>query len=85
MGPVLEPAESGELWVADRNFCTRPLSFAMHRKGASFIFPQHSQLAGHLIGGRRRVGKPKWELSTSRRSLCCSIRRNTLCGFTERA
>jgi hypothetical protein len=45
------------LWIADRNFCTLPLIFDMHRKQASFVVRQHGQLKGRLLGRRRRVGK----------------------------
>jgi hypothetical protein len=54
---VLETVEHLDLWIADRNFCTLALMFAMHRQGACFILRQHGQLEGRLIGRRRRVGK----------------------------
>jgi hypothetical protein len=57
IGRVLEIVERGELWIADRNFCTLPLMFAMHRQGACVILRQHGQLEGRLIGRRRRVRK----------------------------
>jgi IS4 transposase len=57
IGQVLETVERGELWIADRNFCTLPLMFTMHHREAGFILRQHGQLEGRLIGRRRRVGK----------------------------
>jgi IS4 transposase len=54
---VLKTVERGELWIADRNFCTLPLIFDMHRKQASFVLRQHGQLKGRLVGRRRRVGR----------------------------
>ncbi len=57
IGRVLESVQRGELWIADRNFCTLPLMFAMHRQGACFVVRQHSQLEGRLVGPHRRVGK----------------------------
>jgi IS4 transposase len=42
MGPVLERVKAGELWLADRNFSTKSILFAMHDKGAAFIIREHS-------------------------------------------
>ncbi len=57
IGRVLETVERGDLWIADRNFCTLSLMFTMHRKGACFVLRQHGCLKGRLIGRRRRIGK----------------------------
>jgi len=54
---VLETLQRGELWIADRNFCTLPLMFAMHRKEACFVLRQHGQLEGRLVGRRRASEK----------------------------
>lgn len=53
---VLETVERGELWIADRNFCTLGLIFAMERQGAAFVLRQHGALQGRLVGARRKVG-----------------------------
>lgn len=57
IGRVLELVERSDLWIADRNFCTLPLMFAMQRQGAGFVLRQHGTIQGRLIGRRRRVGK----------------------------
>jgi IS4 transposase len=57
IGRVLETVERGELWIADRNFCTLSFLFATHRQQACFLLRQHGQLEGRLIGSRRRVGR----------------------------
>lgn len=57
IGRVLETVQPGELWIADRNFCTLPLVFAMHRRKAGFVLRQHGTIQGRLIDRRRRVGK----------------------------
>lgn len=57
IGRVLETVERGDLWIADRNFCTLSLIFAMHRQGACFVLRQHGSLQGRLVGRRRRIGK----------------------------
>lgn len=40
-GPLLERARPGELWLADRNFCTRTIVQGWHKAGASFIVREH--------------------------------------------
>jgi IS4 transposase len=54
---VMETVQRGELWIADRNFCTLPLIFEMQRREACFVLRQHGQLKGRLLGRRQRVGK----------------------------
>jgi hypothetical protein len=53
----METVQRGELWIADRNFCTLPLIFEMQRREACFVLRQHGQLKGRLLGRRQRVGK----------------------------
>jgi IS4 transposase len=43
MGPVLERARPGELWIADRNFSTRAILGGWHRRGSAFIVREHSR------------------------------------------
>ena len=43
---VLSRVREGELWIEDRNFCTRSLMFGMARRGAAFLVRQHAQLTG---------------------------------------
>jgi len=40
---VLEVVEPGDLWIADRNFCTTTFLFGVARKGAAFLVRQHAQ------------------------------------------
>lgn len=40
---LLHSVHEGELWIEDRNFCTRRLMFGMARRGASFLVRQHAQ------------------------------------------
>jgi IS4 transposase len=54
---VLETVERGDLWIADRNFCTLSLLFDMHRREALFVLRQHGRLKGRLVGRRRRIDK----------------------------
>jgi IS4 transposase len=39
--PVLPGVEPGDLWIADRNFCTTRLVFGTRARGGSFLVRQH--------------------------------------------
>jgi len=57
---VLETVEKGDLWMADRNFCTTGFLFGIHYDRQShFLIRQHgSTLTGKKLRGRqRRVGR----------------------------
>jgi IS4 transposase len=43
MAPLLERAVPGELWIADRNFSTRPLLCGWHHRGCAFIVREHGR------------------------------------------
>ena len=47
---VLQHVKADDLWIEDRNFCTRGLMFGMAQRGAAFVVRQHSQLQGELLG-----------------------------------
>ena len=38
----LEKIQQGQLWLADRNFCTAEVLFTIHDKGARFVIRQHA-------------------------------------------
>lgn len=54
---VLETVRAGELWIADRNFCTRDFLLGILRKDAHFLIRQHASLPCQLVGRRRKVGR----------------------------
>jgi hypothetical protein len=55
---ILALVEPGELWVADRNFCTTALLFGIVGRGGSFVIRQHgSTLTWEEAGPRRAVGR----------------------------
>jgi IS4 transposase len=55
---VLEAIRSGEVWVADRNFCTTGFAFGIARRGGYFVIRQHqATLHIELIGERRSCGR----------------------------
>jgi IS4 transposase len=41
---VLATVLSGDLWIADRNFCTLGFLFGLHGRGAYFVIRQHGNL-----------------------------------------
>jgi IS4 transposase len=41
--PVLQDAEAGQIWIADRHFCTRTLLTGWDTAGACFIVREHSK------------------------------------------
>jgi hypothetical protein len=47
----------GDVWVADRNFCTLGFLWAIKGRGASFVFRQHGNLRGELLGQRKAKGR----------------------------
>jgi IS4 transposase len=53
---VLHSVNAGDLWIADRNFCTRGLMFELARRGAAFLVRQHGQLQGEILGTPTRQG-----------------------------
>ena len=63
---VLDTVTNKDLWIADRNFCTRGFLFGLWSRRARFVIRQHGQLPGILQEKPRRVGKtkqgePVWE------------------------
>ena len=57
-GQVLETIRSGEVWIADRNFCTTGFLFGIARRGGSFVIRQHgATLHIEWVGERRPCGR----------------------------
>jgi IS4 transposase len=54
---VLATVRSGQLWVADRNFCTLKFLSGLAAAGARFIIRQHGQLHGTPVGTPRKIGR----------------------------
>jgi hypothetical protein len=55
---VLARVGPGELWVADRNFCTTALLFGIAERGGSFVIRQHgSTLTWEAAGPRQAEGR----------------------------
>jgi IS4 transposase len=56
-GAVLGTVQAGDLWIADRNFCTREFLCGIDRRGASFIIRQHEGLPFEILSPLRAVGR----------------------------
>jgi hypothetical protein len=56
---VLPCVRPGDLWMADRNFCTIDFVTGIDACGGSFIIRQHGQLPGELIGTPQYKGTSK--------------------------
>ena len=54
---VLPLVQPGELWIEDRNFCTRAFLFGVVDRGGDFVVREHKNLPVVPRGPERRVGK----------------------------
>lgn len=57
LGEVLSSVGPGELWIADRNFCTTDFLSGIAARQSRFIIRHHGSLKGELIGKRQAKGK----------------------------
>ena len=55
MPPLLACARAGELWIADRNFCTRTILQGWHDAEASFIVREHGTHPRLLSQGKSKA------------------------------
>jgi IS4 transposase len=54
---IIETLEQRQLWIADRNFCTLKLLYAIHAKRSVFVIRQHDQLHGEVRGKPYKIGE----------------------------
>jgi hypothetical protein len=57
LGEVLDRVQAGDLWIADRNFCTLGFLFGLEEAKAAFVLRQHGNLPFSLQGERRECGR----------------------------
>jgi len=55
---VLEDVQPGELWIADRNFCTAVFLWEVHESKACFIVRRHAANVRFRTAGRERRSGP---------------------------
>ena len=53
---VLERVRPGELWIADRNFCTRGLLWGLRERGAVGLVREHEQIRFKPLEATRVIG-----------------------------
>ena len=54
---VLGTVRTGDLWIADRNFCTREFLCDMDTRGASFVIRQHRSLPFEILSPLHPLGR----------------------------
>jgi IS4 transposase len=56
-GDVLKTVEADDLWIEDRNFCTREFLCEIDNRGAGFIVRQHAGLPYEIVTSLRPAGR----------------------------
>jgi hypothetical protein len=56
-GPLLSTVEAGDLWIEDRNFCTRAFLCEIDNRGAFFITREHLGLKFELLEALCECGR----------------------------
>jgi hypothetical protein len=56
-GAVLKTVQAGDLWMADRNFCTRDLLCDLDQRGAGFVIREHQRLPFEILTPLRPLGR----------------------------
>ncbi|MGH7270596.1 MAG: transposase [Polyangiaceae bacterium] len=57
LAPILAAAEPGDVYIADRNFCTLGFLFGLSNRPCDFIIRQHASLPVESRGTLRRCGR----------------------------
>jgi IS4 transposase len=56
-GAVLKTVQAGDLWMADRNFCTRDFLCDLDQRGAGFVIREHQGLPFEILTPLRPLGR----------------------------
>ena len=56
-GPLLKTVKAGDLWIEDRNFCTRDFLCEIDNRGAFFVTREHQGLRFEILGPLRSSGR----------------------------
>jgi IS4 transposase len=56
-GAVLTTVQAGDLWIADRNFCTRDFLCDLDQRGAGFLIREHQGLPFEILTPLRPLGR----------------------------
>lgn len=58
MAPLLQAAQPDELWIGDRNFCTRPILAGWHGRGSAFLVREHGRSPNPTVCTElRKIGR----------------------------
>jgi IS4 transposase len=57
LGAVLNTVEAGDLWIEDRNFCTRGFLCELDTGGAFFVTREHRGLPFEILSALRPLGR----------------------------
>ena len=57
LGGVFSGVEAGDLWMADRNFCTRRFFFGLADRGGFFLIREHKQVPWRALSSLAKVGE----------------------------
>jgi IS4 transposase len=56
---VLETVEAKQVWIADRNFCTRSFLLGIASRGGDFIIREHKAMPQQVCSSLKKVGETK--------------------------
>ena len=56
-GPLLKTVDANDLWIEDRNFCTRDFLCDIDNRGAFFIIREHRGLKFEILESLRECGR----------------------------
>jgi hypothetical protein len=68
----------GDVWVADRNFCTLGLIWEIFARGGFFVIRQHGNVTGELLGQRKARGRCETGRVYEQRLVLCNDQEETL-------
>jgi len=54
---LLDQVQPGQVWIADRDYCTLGFLFGLKQRRGKFLIRQHGALPCQLLGKRKRVGE----------------------------
>jgi Transposase DDE domain len=57
LGRVLATIQPGELWIADRNFCTKGWWWELHQRQAMGLLREHDQMRFEPLEALRKIGR----------------------------
>jgi hypothetical protein len=75
---VLETVVAGDLWIADRNFCTLKFLFGLAFHKARFVIRQHGSMVGVPQGKPRLVGRTAKGEAVSEQAVILTYQGETL-------